>query len=111
MATTDDMIMCQTIGHAWFPADAMRRPKWGNLVTLRCERCDCVREDLLQFSNGSLLSRAYNHPDGYREAGFGFDTKDDKRFWLAKRELEARRINADADEPPVKAKRTRKRAS
>jgi hypothetical protein len=112
MATTDDMITCQTIGHAWFAADAVRRPKLGgNQLTLRCERCDCVREDVVNDRGGQLLGRSYMHPDGYREAGLGFDDRDSKRFWLAKRELEVRRLGGV--ERPVKApaKRARKKAS
>jgi hypothetical protein len=81
VTTSLDMLTCQTIGHAWYEAEANRRPAFGVLWVLRCERCTAQRDDLVD-RNGDLLSRAYQYPDGYREAHLGTETQADRRARL-----------------------------
>jgi hypothetical protein len=79
--TTVDMVACRTIGHCWYPIDAQRRPQWGVLWQLRCERCQSVRDDIVG-STGLLESRAYNYTEGYKDAGLAQDNQADRRAWL-----------------------------
>jgi len=82
MPTTKAMRTCRTIGHAWYPYDAERRPRFGWLVVLRCERCEARRDDLVD-RQGYLLSRAYNYAPGYRDADLAEGNRADRRAWLA----------------------------
>lgn len=62
----DDMLLCRTVGHAWDPAlPDRRRPKFGDLMAWLCIRCKTERHDIVSWVDGSLISRAYHHPDGY----------------------------------------------
>ena len=63
-------IICRTLRHAWDPIGAgERRPEFGSLVCLRCERCGTLRYDKFSRLTGERLSTPqYVHPDGYRDA-------------------------------------------
>lgn len=83
MATTDEMRTCRLIGHAWDAVGANRKPKFGILIMLRCERCTTIRNDLTDRS-GLLLARYYEYAEGYRDAEITSETKDDRRRWFVK---------------------------
>jgi hypothetical protein len=80
-ATAADMVTCQTIGHCWYPIDADRRPAFGWLWSLRCDRCGTVRDDLVDH-RGDLLSRGYRYPEGYRDAALNTSRAERRRGLL-----------------------------
>ena len=92
------MLTCRTIGHMWFPSDATRKPRFGFLLVLRCERCDTVREDLVDRT-GFLLNRNYVYPEGYRDVDT-MGTRADRRAWLVHEVMAP-------PEPPIKLVRGR----
>jgi len=67
----------------WDAIGAQRKPRFGILIMVRCERCTTIRNDLVD-RGGFLLARYYDYADGYRDADVADGTKDDKRFWLMK---------------------------
>jgi len=53
--------------HSWHETDST----WfegsdGTPFTIRCERCDTERRDVLGTNTGDLVSRHYIYPTGYR---------------------------------------------
>jgi hypothetical protein len=61
-------ITCRTLRHAWDPiAPGDRRPLFGTLATLRCDRCGTIRYDKFSRITGDRLGNPqYVYPDGYR---------------------------------------------
>lgn len=55
------------------PGDPTKRPSFGALITLRCERCGTVRYDIVSRLTGELLYRSYDSPDWYLDAGTAGD--------------------------------------
>lgn len=54
--------------HAWHevPSDwAEASPLLGQPFTVRCERCDTERRDIIGDNTGELVSRRYVYPHGY----------------------------------------------
>lgn len=58
---------CRTFGHAWFEVEGAYKPLFGVLFSLKCERCDTVRNDVYG-QRGEVESRNYVYPEGYRES-------------------------------------------
>jgi hypothetical protein len=101
--TTKDMVTCRTIGHCWYPVDAERRPAFGTLWVLRCERCQARRDDIVDV-HGDLSSRAYDYAEGYRDAGLG-ETRADRRRYLIEE-----RFTEPASVTSIKGRRPRRGA-
>jgi hypothetical protein len=88
--------MCRTVGHAWdqFYPQGMLPPSFGWRFSLRCTRCTSERHDLVSPTDGTLLSRAYYHADGYRlEKGVERPTREELRSDLFQRIREDLRKN------------------
>lgn len=83
MATTTEMRTCRTIGHSWDAYDVIKQGRSAFVVSLRCERCTTIRNDIID-THGTLISRYYSYADGYRDAEISAGTRDDKRKWLMK---------------------------
>lgn len=66
-ALAEELLLCRTVGHQWDPFVAVdrRRPAFGDLMPWLCVRCKTERHDIVSWVDGSLISRAYRHPEGY----------------------------------------------
>lgn len=87
MATTKEMRTCRTIGHSWDAYDVVKQSRSAFVVSLRCERCTSIRNDVID-SHGFLVSRYYIYVEGYRDAEISAGSRDDKRAWLLKELLQ-----------------------
>ena len=101
---------CRTLRHAWDPIGAGdRRPAFGTLVCLRCERCGMLRYDKFSRLTGERIgSPSYIQPDGYRDTE-GRSLASWRAEW-AETVYDAG-LTVDADElAPRRRKRTKKAA-
>lgn len=59
------------IKHRWdlVVASPDQRPRFGTLALFRCDNCGTYRRDIFSRITGDLLSRGYDYPPGYRDAG------------------------------------------
>jgi hypothetical protein len=58
---------CSTIGHAWDETmDSTWRSEMGIPLTLLCQRCGDQRWDVIDPSNGDVISRRYVKAEGYQ---------------------------------------------
>lgn len=65
-------LLCRTLGHSWFPIDALSVGKFGGEpIWLRCERCGTERHDSINAASGDIYTRNYVYQESYRHA---FDT-------------------------------------
>lgn len=49
-------------GHRWNQVTSFRKPPWGALITLECEGCGLIREDIVNPHTGELDHRNYIKP-------------------------------------------------
>lgn len=106
------------IKHRWdlVPASPDDRPQFGTLVLFRCDNCGTYRREIWSRVIGKLLSRAYIHPEGYRDAGR--DAADERMGSEGWRALFAEAVMSrepdllvDAEEPKPTRKRRAKTAA
>lgn len=65
----DPFTVCRTLQHSWDAIGAGdRRPLFGSLVCLRCERCGMIRYDRFSRITGERIgSPTYVQPAGYKD--------------------------------------------
>jgi hypothetical protein len=86
----DPFLRCRSIGHAWYDCDADRPGSWGTPFAVRCERCSTYRQFNLD-SNGDVVGRRYQYPEGYSYTHGETPAKADFRLALLAERLEAMR--------------------
>ena len=69
VTNTYPYVRCHVLRHTFEAVGAIPgvhlRPRYGTLVTWRCEHCGTIRLDIINRNNGDLQYRDYIHPDGY----------------------------------------------
>ena len=80
---------CRLMSHSWHEVDSNHwtmNPQYQRFavpMTLRCERCDMERRDVIDKSTADVLSRRYVAPLGYHWDGEEKPTRQDFRMgWL-----------------------------
>lgn len=60
-----DYCQCRAMGHSWSITEADRKPSWGFLIAIECDRCQMKRLDTID-QLGKVSSRQYKQPEGYK---------------------------------------------
>jgi len=91
--------------HRWdlIVASKEQRPSFGTLALFRCERCMTLRHDIFSRITGELISRYYEHPAHYRDAG-GRSSSEYRAIWAEVEFAEGRLM--DAEEAPKSRRRS-----
>jgi hypothetical protein len=87
--------LCRSVGHAWGRPQLTKDAEGLVVVRLHCSHCPTTRRDTLNPRSGALVTRRYQHPDGYLAKGIDArdrPSKDDYRaVWIG--DLMSRRSN------------------
>jgi hypothetical protein len=62
-----DLTFCRAIQHHWDIVPNRRRPPWGKMLTVRCENCGLVREQIID-GNGRPSHTNYIKPPSHKLA-------------------------------------------
>jgi hypothetical protein len=104
--TNHDYVTCHTLRHSWDPiGSGDRRPEFGSLLCLRCERCGTLRYDRFSRITGERIGNPqYIYPDAYR------DTEGHDMNWWRQNMAEflwTDGFSVDADDVGVRRRRRR----
>jgi hypothetical protein len=75
---------CHATVHDWDEVSVLKAPSFGAAYDYRCTLCHSTKRVLVSRTTGAVLSRQYNHAEGYK-APYGMTKADYRKEWTEKR--------------------------